>query len=109
MGIGFLELGFQPKWRLEDVPGVPKVRYNIMQNHLGKFGSPAIESLFMTCSVQVNLEFSSEADMINKMCASIALQPLATTLFANSPFKEGVRNGYLTITRSTIVLNYCST
>ncbi|KAG4386313.1 hypothetical protein GLYMA_11G023632v4 [Glycine max] len=65
MGIGFLGLGFQPKWRLEDIPGVPKVRYNIMQNHLHKFGPPAIESLFMTCSVQVNLDFSSEADMIN--------------------------------------------
>ncbi|KAG5061500.1 hypothetical protein JHK87_002529 [Glycine soja] len=97
MGIGFLGLGFQPKWRLEDIPGVPKVRYNIMQNHLGKFGSPTIESLFMTCSVQVNLDFSSEADMIKKMRASIALQPLAAALFANSPFKEGVPNGYLTI------------
>ncbi|KAH1223360.1 Glutamate--cysteine ligase, chloroplastic [Glycine max] len=101
MGIGFLGLGFQPKWRLEDIPGVPKVRYNIMQNHLHKFGPPAIESLFMTCSVQVNLDFSSEADMIKKMRASIALQPnlnqLAAALFANSPFKEGVPNGYLTI------------
>ncbi|KAL2348036.1 hypothetical protein Fmac_002036 [Flemingia macrophylla] len=69
MGIGFLGLGFQPKWRLEDIPGVPKV----------------------------NLDFSSEADMIKKMRASIALQPLATALFANSPFKEGVPNGYLSI------------
>uniref|UniRef100_A0A0R0HAV4 glutamate--cysteine ligase n=2 Tax=Glycine subgen. Soja TaxID=1462606 RepID=A0A0R0HAV4_SOYBN len=78
MGIGFLGLGFQPKWRLEDIPGVPKVRYNIMQNHLHKFGPPAIESLFMTCSVQ-------------------NLNQLAAALFANSPFKEGVPNGYLTI------------
>ncbi|KAG4972930.1 hypothetical protein JHK87_029751 [Glycine soja] len=87
MGIGFLGLGFQPKWRLEDIPGVPKVRYNIMQNHLHKFGPPAIESLFMTCSVQ-------------------NLNQLAAALFANSPFKEGVPNGYLTIRRFEQYVDY---
>nr|KYP38869.1 hypothetical protein KK1_039850 [Cajanus cajan] len=97
MGIGFLGLGFQPKWGLKDVPGGPKARYNIMQKYFHEIGSPGTESLFMTCSVQVNLDFSSEADMIRKMRASLALQPLATALFANSPFKEGVPNGYLTL------------
>ncbi|XP_020218304.1 glutamate--cysteine ligase, chloroplastic [Cajanus cajan] len=97
MGIGFVGLGFQPKWRLGDIPRVPKGRYNVMQKYLHKFNSSGIESFFMTCSVQVNLDFSSEADMIKKMRASIALQPLAAALFANSPFKEGVPNGYLSI------------
>ncbi|OIV94908.1 hypothetical protein TanjilG_22105 [Lupinus angustifolius] len=97
MGIGFLGLGFQPKWRVEDIPRVPKVRYNIMQNYFHNFGLPGIEPLLMTCSVQVNLDFSSEADMIKKMRASIALQPLAAALFANSPFTEGISNGYRSI------------
>ncbi|XP_004511574.1 glutamate--cysteine ligase, chloroplastic-like [Cicer arietinum] len=94
MRIGFLGLGFQPKWRLDDIPHVPKVRYDIMQNYFRKFGLLGVHSLLMTCSVQVNLDFSSEADMIKKMRASLALQPLATALFANSPFKQGVPNGY---------------
>ncbi|XP_061337250.1 glutamate--cysteine ligase, chloroplastic-like [Gastrolobium bilobum] len=97
MGIGFLGLGFQPKWRLEDIRRMPKVRYNIMQNYFHKFGLPGIDSLLRTCSIQVNLDYSSEADMIKKMRASLALQPLATALFANSPFKEGVPSGYLSI------------
>ncbi|KAJ1416118.1 Glutamine synthetase/guanido kinase, catalytic domain [Sesbania bispinosa] len=97
MRIGFLGLGFQPKWRLEDIPRVPKVRYDIMQNYFHKFGLPGVDPLLRTCSVQVNLDFSSEADMIKKMRASLALQPLATALFANSPFKEGVPNSYLSI------------
>ncbi|ESW30493.1 hypothetical protein PHAVU_002G157600 [Phaseolus vulgaris] len=101
LGIGFLGLGYQPKWRLEDIIRVPKERYNILQNQLCKFGSPGLEILIMTCSVQVNLDFSSEADMIKKMRASIALQPLAAALFANSPFKDGVPSSYLT-TRSHI-------
>ncbi|KAI4326958.1 hypothetical protein L6164_019468 [Bauhinia variegata] len=97
MGIQFLGLGFQPKWRREDVPRVPKVRYDILQNYFHKFGLPGIEALLMTCSVQVNLDFSSEADMVRKLRASLALQPLAAALFANSPFTEGVPNGYLSI------------
>ncbi|GAU20637.1 hypothetical protein TSUD_230510 [Trifolium subterraneum] len=96
MGIGFLGLGFQPKWRLQDIPQVPKVRYDILKNYFSKFGSHGIHSLLMTCSIQVNLDFSSEADMIKKMRASLALQPLATALFANSPFKQGLPNGYVT-------------
>ncbi|WVZ10072.1 hypothetical protein V8G54_014602 [Vigna mungo] len=96
MGIDFMGLGYQPKWRLEDIVRVPKERYNILQNQLCKFGSPGVEILIMACSVQVNLDFSSEADMIKKMRAGIALQPLAAALFANSPFKEGVPSSYLT-------------
>ncbi|WJX54883.1 glutamate--cysteine ligase [Trifolium repens] len=96
MGIGFLGLGFQPKWKLQDIPQVPKVRYDILKNYFSKFGSLGVHSLLMTCSIQVNLDFSSEADMIKKMRASLALQPLATALFANSPFKQGLPNGYVT-------------
>ncbi|KAJ7952314.1 glutamate--cysteine ligase, chloroplastic-like [Quillaja saponaria] len=96
-GIGFLGIGFQPKWRLKDIPQVPKVRYDVIQNYFHKFGLPGKESLVMTCSVQVNLDFSSEADMVRKMRASLALQPLATALFANSPFSGGGPNGYLSI------------
>ncbi|RHN53584.1 putative glutamate--cysteine ligase [Medicago truncatula] len=97
MGIGFLGLGFLPKWRQEDIPLVPKVRYDILRNYFNKFGSNGINTLLMTCSIQVNLDFSSEADMINKMRASLALQPLSTALFANSPFKQGVPNGYVSL------------
>ncbi|WJX60294.1 glutamate--cysteine ligase [Trifolium repens] len=97
MGIGFLGLGFQPKWRQEDIPQVPKVRYDVLRNYFTKFGSNGIYTLLMTCSVQVNLDFSSEADMIKKMRASLALQPLATALFANSPFKQGLANGYVSL------------
>ncbi|XP_057443737.1 glutamate--cysteine ligase, chloroplastic-like [Lotus japonicus] len=103
MGIGFLGLGFEPKWRQEDIPRVPKVRYKVLQNYFHKFGLPRVDdSLLRTCSVQVNLDFSSESDMVNKMRASIALQPLAAALLANSPFMEGVPNGYLTIRSHTV-------
>ncbi|KAF2313343.1 hypothetical protein GH714_010450, partial [Hevea brasiliensis] len=97
MGIGFLGIGFQPKWGLKDIPVMPKGRYEIMRNYMPKVGSLGLDMMFRTCTVQVNLDFSSEDDMIRKFHAGLALQPIATALFANSPFTEGKPNGYLSM------------
>ncbi|CAL5097151.1 unnamed protein product [Urochloa decumbens] len=97
MGIGFLGLGFQPKWALSDIPIMPKGRYEIMRNYMPKVGTLGLDMMFRTCTVQVNLDFSSEKDMIRKFRAGLALQPIATAIFANSPFKEGKPNGFLSL------------
>ncbi|CAL5429881.1 unnamed protein product [Camellia sinensis] len=97
MGIGFLGIGLQPKWGLKDTPIMPKGRCEIMRNYLPKVGFLGLDMMFRTCSVQVNLDFSSEVDMIRKFRASLGLQPIATALFANSPFTEGKPNGYLSM------------
>ncbi|KAG9149242.1 hypothetical protein Leryth_003228, partial [Lithospermum erythrorhizon] len=97
MGIGFLGIGFQPKWGIKDIPVMPKGRYEIMRNYMPKVGTLGLDMMFRTCTVQVNLDFSSEADMIRKFRAGLALQPIATALFANSPFTEGKPNGYLSM------------
>ncbi|XP_066361585.1 glutamate--cysteine ligase A, chloroplastic [Miscanthus floridulus] len=97
MGIGFLGLGFQPKWALSDIPIMPKGRYEIMRNYMPKVGTLGLDMMFRTCTVQVNLDFSSEQDMIRKFRAGLALQPIATAIFANSPFKEGKPNGFLSL------------
>ncbi|KAJ1406017.1 Glutamine synthetase/guanido kinase, catalytic domain [Sesbania bispinosa] len=97
MGIGFLGIGFQPKWGLKDIPIMPKGRYEIMRNYMPKVGSLGLDMMFRTCTVQVNLDFSSEADMIRKFRAGLALQPIATALFANSPFTEGKPNGFVSM------------
>ncbi|KAF9685823.1 hypothetical protein SADUNF_Sadunf03G0094100 [Salix dunnii] len=97
MGTGFLGIGFQPKWALKEIPIMPKGRYDIMRNYMPKVGSLGLDMMFRTCTVQVNLDFSSEADMIRKFRASLALQPIATALFANSPFTDGKPNGYLSM------------
>jgi glutamate--cysteine ligase len=94
MGAGFLSLGFRPDTRLEDVPVMPKGRYSIMRAYMPKVGSHGLEMMFRTCTVQTNLDFSSEADMVKKLRVSLALQPVATALFANSPFTDGTLNGY---------------
>ncbi|CAN1189790.1 Glutamate--cysteine ligase, chloroplastic [Linum perenne] len=101
MGIGFLGIGFQPKWGIKDIPIMPKGRYDIMRNYMPKVGTLGLDMMFRTCTVQVNLDFSSEADMIRKFRAGLAMQPIATALFANSPFTEGKPNGYLSM-RSNI-------
>lgn len=94
LNIGFLGLGFQPKTSLEDVPMMPKGRYNIMKSYMAKVGRLGRQMMFRSCTVQVNLDYSSEIDMAQKFKASLALQPIATALFANSPFAEGRLNGY---------------
>ena len=95
LGLGFLGMGFQPKWRREDMPWMPKGRYKIMKNYMPKVGKLGLDMMTRTCTVQVNLDFGSEADMVKKFRTSLALQPIATALFADSPFTEGKPNGYL--------------
>ena len=94
MGAGFLSLGFRPDTKLEDVPVMPKGRYGIMRAYMPKVGTHGLEMMFRTCTVQTNLDFGSEADMVKKMRVSLALQPVGTALFANSPFTDGKLNGY---------------
>jgi len=94
IGAGFISLGFRPDTKLEDVPVMPKGRYKIMREYMQKVGTLGREMMFRTCTVQTNLDFSSEADMVKKFRVSLALQPIATALFANSPFMEGKLNGY---------------
>jgi len=95
LGIGFLGMGFNPKWRRADMHWMPKARYRIMRDYMAKVGTLGQDMMSRTCTVQVNLDFGSEADMVNKFRTALALQPVATALFANSPFTEGQPNGYL--------------
>ena len=95
LGIGFLGLGFSPLWTLDETPVMPKGRYRIMREYMARTGRLGRDMMFRSATVQVNLDFSSEADMVKKFRVSLALQPVATALFANSPFTEGRPNGYL--------------
>jgi len=95
LGIGFLGLGMTPDWTRADMPMMPKGRYRIMTDYMPKVGKLGLDMMYRTCTVQTNLDFSSEADMVKKMRVGLALQPVATALFANSPFTEGKPNGYL--------------
>jgi glutamate--cysteine ligase len=93
--LGFLGLGMTPTWSRADVPVMPKGRYRIMRAYMPKVGGLGLDMMFRTCTVQANLDFASEADMVAKFRTSLALQPIATALFANSPFTEGKLNGFL--------------
>jgi glutamate--cysteine ligase len=95
LGVGMLGMGFQPKWARDEIPWMPKGRYRIMGAYMPKVGGLGLDMMLRTCTVQVNLDFASEADMARKFRTSLALQPVATALFANSPFTEGRPNGYL--------------
>src|SRR6202166_1027100 len=95
LGIGFLGLGMTPSWSRTQIPVMPKGRYKIMTNYMPKVGRYGLDMMYRTCTVQTNLDFSSEADMVKKLRVSVALQPVATALFANSPFTEGKPNGFL--------------
>jgi len=94
LGIDFLALGMSPKWSRAETPVMPKSRYKIMTAYMPKVGTLGLDMMYRTSTVQVNLDFSSEADMATKLRVSLALQPLATALFANSPFTEGRLNGF---------------
>ena len=93
--IGFLGIGMTPSWTRADMPKMPKGRYKIMTAYMPKVGTFGLDMMYRTCTVQTNLDFSSEADMVKKLRVSLALQPVATALFANSPFTEGKPNGFL--------------
>ena len=95
--LGFAPLGFHPLARREDMPWMPKGRYAIMRRYMPLAGSMGLDMMTRTCTVQVNLDYESEADMARKLRVSLLLQPLATALFANSPFTEGKENGFLSI------------
>ncbi len=95
LNIGFLGLGFAPTWTREDCQIMPKGRYVIMRRYMPQVGGKGLDMMLRTCTVQANLDFSSEADMVDKFRMSLALQPIATALFANSPFVEGKPSGLL--------------
>lgn len=95
LGIGFLGLGFQPKWRREEIPWMPKARYALMREYMPKVGEHGLDMMLRTATVQANLDFSSEADMSKKMRVACALQPLVTALCAASPFVDGKPSGFL--------------
>jgi glutamate--cysteine ligase len=95
LGIGFLGLGMTPNWTRAEIPTMPKGRYRIMTAYMPKVGRYGLDMMYRTCTVQTNLDFSSEADMVKKLRVSLALQPVATAIFANSPFTEGKPNGFL--------------
>jgi glutamate--cysteine ligase len=94
-GVGFLGLGMWPDKRRDELPIMPKGRYEIMLRHMPRVGSLGLDMMLRTCTIQVNLDYCSEANMARKFRVGLALQPLATALFANSPFTEGRPNGFL--------------
>ncbi len=94
LGIGFAPLGFHPTQTRAAMPWMPKSRYAIMRDYMPRVGTLGLDMMTRTCTVQVNLDYDSEADMARKLRVSLALQPLATALFANSPFTEGKPNGF---------------
>ncbi len=95
LGLGFAPLGFHPTARRQDMPFMPKSRYAIMRRYMPLVGQLGLDMMLRTCTVQVNLDFASEADMVRKLRVGLLLQPVATALFANSPFTEGRPNGFL--------------
>jgi glutamate--cysteine ligase len=97
LGIVFLTLGMSPKWTRAETPVMPKRRYRIMANYMPKVGRLGLDMMFRTATVQANLDFGSEQDMVRKLRVTLALQPVATALFANSPFTDGKPNGFLSM------------
>ena len=95
IGIGMFGVGFHPFAARSDMHWMPKGRYRIMRDHMAKRGQLGLDMMLRTCTIQVNLDFSSESDMIRKMRVSMALQPVVTAIFANSPFVEGKPSGWL--------------
>ena len=94
IGAKFIGLGAAPIWTHDQMPVMPKGRYKLMTNYMGRVGTHGTQMMYRTCTVQVNLDFASEADMVQKLRVALALQPVATALFANSPFFEGKPNGH---------------
>lgn len=95
LDIAFLGLGFSPKWTLKETPRMPKGRYKVMTGYMPKVGAHGLDMMYRSATIQVNLDFAGEADMVKKLRVGLALQPVATALFANSPFTEGKPNGFL--------------
>jgi glutamate--cysteine ligase len=94
LGIRFMGIGAAPEWHHEDMPVMPKGRYRLMTDYMGRVGTHGTQMMYRTCTVQVNLDYASEADMVKKLRVALALQPVATALFASSPFFDGKLNGH---------------
>ncbi|MCO5126166.1 MAG: glutamate--cysteine ligase [Rhodobacteraceae bacterium] len=94
IGARFIGLGAAPEWSHDQMPMMPKGRYRLMTDYMGRVGTHGTQMMYRTCTVQVNLDFASEADMVKKLRVALSLQPVATALFANSPFFEGKPNGH---------------
>jgi glutamate--cysteine ligase len=94
LGIGFLGVGFSPKWTRRETPVMPKSRYAIMTRYMPKVGGKGLDMMYRTCTIQANVDFADEADMVRKMRVGLALQPVVTAILANSPFTEGKPNGF---------------
>ena len=94
IGAGFIGLGAAPVWTHDEMPAMPKGRYRLMTDYMGRVGTHGTQMMYRTCTVQVNLDYASEQDMVRKLRVALALQPIATALFANSPFFEGKPNGH---------------
>jgi glutamate--cysteine ligase len=97
LGIGFLGVGFAPDWTLAEIPHMPKQRYGVMARYMPTVGTRGLDMMFRTCTIQVNLDFGDETDMVQKFRVSLALQPIATAIFACSPFTDGKPNGFLSM------------
>jgi glutamate--cysteine ligase len=97
LGIGLLGVGFSPSWTLDETPRMPKQRYGVMTRYMPQVGSRGLDMMYRTCTIQVNLDFADETDMVKKFRVSLALQPIATAIFACSPFTEGRPNGFLSM------------
>ncbi len=97
IGAGFIGLGAAPAWKHAQMPLMPKGRYQLMTNYMQKVGTTGLDMMYRTCTVQVNLDFASESDMVRKLRVALALQPVATAFFANSPFFENGKSGYLSL------------
>ncbi len=95
LGIKFLGMGVSPKWTRQETPRMPKSRYDIMTAYMPKVGTLGLDMMYRTSTIQVNLDFENETDMVTKMRVGLALQPIATAIFAASPFLEGKPNGFL--------------
>jgi glutamate--cysteine ligase len=94
-GLSALTLGMSPKWTVAETPTMPKSRYDIMRRYMPSVGTRGLDMMFHTATVQTNLDFRDERDMVLKLRVALALQPVITALFANSPFTEGKLNGFL--------------
>lgn len=101
LDLGMLGVGYDPLWRRDDIPWMPKGRYKIMREHMPKVGKLGLDMMQRTSTIQVNLDYEDEQDMVEKFRVSLALQPLSTALFANSPFKEGKPSGLLSTRAET--------
>src|SRR5262249_56274119 len=100
LGIGLLGVGFSPNWSFPETPRMPKQRYDVMRRYMPLVGSRGLDMMYLTAPIQVNLDFADEADMIKKLRVSLALQPIATAIFACSPFAERHPSGYLSLRSS---------